>query len=82
MGFIRFLLWTSMCIGLGIFIGTWEIDGKSPAQHFKQIMKSAPSVPMPSLDQVKKLASSGAAPTESHSEEDREAINRLVAKRK
>lgn len=80
MGFIRFLLWTSMCIGLGIFIGTWEIDGKSPAQHFKQIMKSAPAVP--TLDKVKKLASPGSAPTETHSDEDKEAINRLVAKRK
>jgi hypothetical protein len=78
MGFIRFLLWTSMCIALGIFIGTWEIDGKSPAQHFKTIWKSAP---VPEAVK-KKLAAPGAVPTETHSEEDREAVNRLVAKRK
>jgi len=71
MGFIRFLIWTAMCIGLGVFIGTWEIDGKTPAMHLKQMWKGAPP-------QLKKLA----APTETHSDEDREAINRIVAKRK
>ena len=79
MGFIRFLLWTSMCIGLGIFVASWEVDGKTPVQHFKQIWKGVPAVPSvaPMVDKVKKLA----APTETHSEQDRDAVNRLVAKR-
>lgn len=77
MGFIRFLLWTSMCIALGIFVASWEVDGRTPLQHMKQIWKNAPSVPM---DKVKKLASPN--PTETHTDEDREAVNRLVAKRK
>ncbi len=72
MGFIRFLLWTSMCIGLGIFIGTWEIDGKTPAQHFQTMWKHAPAVSNP----LKK------APTETHSAEDKAAIDKLIAKRK
>lgn len=70
MGFIRFLLWTSMCIGLGIFVASYEVDGKTPAQHFRQILKSAQQVKLPV-----------AAPTETHSAEDRDAVNRIVAKR-
>ncbi len=72
MGFIRFLLWTSMCIGLGIFIASYEVDGKTPAQHFKEIWKNAA---------VAKKAMSSAGPSETHSVEDRQAIDRIVAKR-
>jgi len=71
MGFIRFLLWTSMCIALGIFIASYEVDGKTPAQHFKQIWKNAAAA-----------RQAAAAPTETHSAADKEAINRIVAKRK
>lgn len=76
MGFIRFLIWTSMCIALGIFIASYEVDGKTPAAHFKQIWKGVP------VEKVKQLAAPMTAPTETHSAEDREAINRIVAKRK
>ena len=73
MGFIRFLIWTSMCIALGVFIGTWEIDGKTPAQHFAVIWKRAPAMSV--SNPLKK------APTETHSVEDRAAVDRLLAKR-
>jgi hypothetical protein len=76
MGFIRFLIWTSMCIALGIFVASWEIDGRTPLQHMRQIWKGVP------VETVKKkLAAPNAAPTETHSAEDKDAINRLVAKR-
>jgi hypothetical protein len=82
MGFIRFLLWTSMCIGLGIFVASYEVDGKTPAQHLKQIFKGAPPV-APVVEKMKKqlAAATSTQPTETHSEADRDAVNRLVAKR-
>jgi len=84
MGFIRFLLWTSMCIGLGIFVASYEVDGKTPAQHIKQIWKGVPALPLPDkpLEKVKKFAMpSSDRPTETHSDADRDAVNRIVAKR-
>ncbi|MBL8952298.1 MAG: hypothetical protein JNK82_16080 [Myxococcaceae bacterium] len=72
MGFIRFLLWTSMCIGLGIFIASYEVDGKTPAQHFRTIWKSA--------DFSKKTAAVS-GPSETHTADDKAAVDRIVAKR-
>ena len=79
MGFIRFVLWTSMCIGLGIFVASYEVDGKTPAQHFKQIWKGMPAVPVEKVKQLALPASD--RPTETHSPADRDAVNRIVAKR-
>ena len=80
MGFIRFVLWTAMCIGLGIFVASYEVDGKTPAQHIRTIWKGAPKI---DLEKAKKMAASVTKdePTEQHSESDRDAVNRLVAKR-
>jgi hypothetical protein len=74
MGFIRFLLWTSICVGLGIYAATYQVDGKTPVQHIQQIWNHSPAKKMI-------LAHEESAPTEQHSEADRDAINRLVAKR-
>lgn len=83
MGFLRFLVWTTMCIGLGLFAAGWEIDGRTPVQHLRQIWKGAPSSVAPVVDKVKHLAApvTAAAPTETHTDADRDAVNRLVAKR-
>ena len=74
MAFIRFVAWTSICIGLGIFAASYEINGMTPLKHAKRAWQSVP------FDKVKKLASS--TPTETHSEEDRAAVNKLIVKRK
>jgi hypothetical protein len=85
MGFIRFLLWTGICIGLGIFAASYEVDGKTPMQHLKAIYQATPHSVEGTLDKAKKAVATArqeaAAPTEQHSEADRDAINRLVAKR-
>jgi hypothetical protein len=82
MGFIRFLLWTSICIALGFYAGSWEIDGKTPAQHLKAIWQSSEPQVKGTLEKAKKqLSTREAAPSEQHSEADRDAVNRIVAKR-
>ena len=75
MGFIRFLLWTSMCIGLGVFAAGYEVDGKTPVQHIQQIWNHSPAKKMLAAHEA------AAAPTEQHTEADRDAVNRLMAKR-
>jgi hypothetical protein len=83
MGFIRFMLWTSLCIGLGVFAASYEVDGKTPVQHIKQIYKQTPHSVEGTIEKAKKslVTREETAPTEQHSEADRDAINRLVAKR-
>ena len=70
-----------MCIALGIFVASYEVDGRTPAQHFKQIWKGVPKVDPGIVDKAKKLAVPDKAPTETHSDADRDAVNRIVAKR-
>jgi hypothetical protein len=83
MGFIRFLLWTSLCIGLGIFAASYEVDGKTPVQHVKQIWKQSPHSVEGTIEKAKKslVSHEETGPSEQHSDSDRDAINRLVAKR-
>jgi hypothetical protein len=78
MGFIRFLVWTFMCIGFGVFAATWEIDGKTPVQHLKVIIK--PQTFEGSLEMARRtFAGKKGGPTEQHSPADRDAVNRLLA---
>ena len=88
MGFIRFTLWTSICIGLGIFAASYEVDGKTPVQHVKQIWNKSPHSFEGTVEQAKKSLASHelvthekSEPTEQHSDADRDAVNRLVARR-
>ncbi len=92
MRIIKILIWSAACVGLGIFVSNYKFDGKTPVQHLERGWKQKPG-----LDEVKEDVSSaidGAkkkltvkekaveAPTEQHSEEDKEAVNRLLARRK
>ncbi len=39
MGLLRFLVWTSCAVGLGIFLAKGEIDGRSPLDHMERAWK-------------------------------------------
>lgn len=92
MGILRFLVWTTLCIGLGIFLGTYEVGGRTPWQ----LMQGAWKQQGPRLEKVKddagelvngvkkKVAQDPAfqqQPKERHSAEEREAIDQLISKR-
>ena len=90
MGFLRFVIWTSLCVGLGIFLGTHDLGGKTPWQ----MMQSAWKQQAPRLDKVKdgaedlvddvkkKVSTQDVAqPKERHEKEDREAIDQIISKR-
>ena len=89
-GIVKFVVWTSCAVGLGIFLASYEVDGKTPVEHAQKLFKQQ-KVPG-KLDQVKegvegaiedarKHVGSKAAPTEHHSESDKNAIDALLAKR-
>lgn len=90
MGFLRFVIWTSLCVGLGIFLGTHDVGGKTPwqlmqgawkqqAPHLEKVKDGAEDL----VDDVKKKVSTQdvAQPRERHDKEDREAIDQIISKR-
>ena len=90
MGILRFVIWTTLCIGLGIFLGTYELGGKTPWQSMQGAWKQqAPRLEKVKgeagdlVDDVKKKVSTQdvAQPKERHDKEDREAIDQIISKR-
>ena len=90
MGILKFIVWTGTCVALGVWLGGVELHGHTPLQHLERAWKtSAPRLDKVKdgaeelVDEVKKKVSSkdGARPTEQHTTEDRDAIEKLIAKR-
>jgi hypothetical protein len=93
MGALKFIVWTACAVGLGIFLATGEVDGRSPLEHMQRAWKR--SVKPNAVDRVKdgledayedaKDAVSrptNAPPRERISAEDRAAVNRIIAQKK
>ena len=92
MGVLRTTVWTLGAIGFGIFLARFSIGGKTilergeaawrghsgPAQVEKVKEKISDTVDDAKVAIKAKLENQ---PVESHSEKDREAVNKLVAKR-
>lgn len=85
MGAIRFLVWTGLSVAFGIFLATYEFAGRTPWQ----IMQSAWKKESPAMiESVKKKVAEtqpGApapAPKETHTAEDKQAIDALIKKGK
>jgi hypothetical protein len=90
MGILRFLIWTTLCIAFGIFLGTHRLGSKTPWE----LMQSAWKQQAPAIDKVKgeaedmvagvkkKVSTQDvAAPKEQHDEDDRKAIDQIISKR-
>jgi hypothetical protein len=91
MGILKTIVWSALCIGLGIFLGTHSFGGRTALEHAERSFGG--KVKPPSLDEVKddvedaidsakKKLSAKDAPTEKHTLEDKEAVNKLIARRK
>jgi hypothetical protein len=88
MGALRFLLWTAICVGLGVGLATVEVGGRTPVSALERLWKRAPK-----LDKVKeagaevveevkkKVGASAAEPRESHAKADRDAVADIIAHR-
>lgn len=91
MGILRFLVWTTLCLGTGIFLGSYDVGGRTPWQ----LMQGAWKEQSPRLQKVKgeaetlvddvkkKVATQNPAqlPKEKHDQEDRAAIDQIISKR-
>jgi hypothetical protein len=90
MGFIRFVLWTSCCVALGVFLASYEVEGRTAIEHFERAWKQHRVGD--SLERLKGRIQSAATgepegtprgrrglPSERHTDDEREAVNKLIA---
>jgi hypothetical protein len=90
MGTMRFVLWTTTCVAVGVALGTVEVGSATPVQHVERLLRQKG----PRLDQLKAGATNlvdevnkkvsvtkPAGPTERHSAAERSAIDEIIAKR-
>ena len=89
---LKFLGWTGVAVWLGVVLATHEIRGRTPVQHLQRAWKHSGASPKidelkkgihGALDDAKDAVSTAwdKKPKERHSPEDRQAVNKLVAKR-
>ncbi|MBN9683415.1 MULTISPECIES: hypothetical protein [unclassified Corallococcus] len=95
MGVLKFLVWTTCAVGLGVFLARGNVGGRSPLDHMERTWKR--SVNPSTLDKVKggvedavesakgavsQKSANAAGPRERITAEDRAAINDIIAKKK
>lgn len=88
MGFIKWLVWTCFSIGLGIFLASYEVGGRTLVEHAQGTWakKGGPSKlaelkkgVAEAIDEAKAGASS--APKDQYTREERAEVNKLLGRR-
>ena len=84
---LSFLLWTTCSVGLGIWLATVPVGGRTPWEHVRHAWSEA-GLSLPSLSMLHGPSKPGpaegrAAPkiAERHTDQERDAVNRLIAHR-
>jgi len=87
MGFIRTCVWTAATVGLGVALATVEVGGKTPLQHARSAWRSGEASEWirdradDAMDRARGALGQPQKPRERHSDEDRAALDRIIAKR-
>jgi hypothetical protein len=86
MSFIRFVIWTSASVAFGVFLAGADLAGKTPLEHLQRFWERHGQAAK--LDNLKAgvrdalgEAREATKPSEHYTFEDREALNKIVAKR-
>jgi len=93
MTFLKWLVWTACAVGLGVYLASGDIGGRTPLEHAERVWKQ--TVNPSKLDRVKDGLSDtledakdavtrkpSKPPRERISRDEREAVNRLIAQKK
>ena len=92
MGFLKFLVWTTCAVGLGIFLAKGDVGGRTPLEHLERTWQR--NVKPSKMDRIKDgledaldnakdaVSRKADAPRERITEEDRAAVNRIIAQKK
>jgi hypothetical protein len=88
MGFLRFVVWTGLCVALGMWLASARVAGKTPIEHAQRLWTTSPAlddVKRDAQDLVsdvkKKVTPPAPRPKEQHSAEDKAAIDDIIARR-
>jgi len=90
MRFIRFVLWTSLMVGFGIFLSRYKVLGKTPVDHAQRMWNQQATQDRvhrveqkahDAIEDAKVHLGSAKAPREHHSADERAAVNQLIAQR-
>jgi hypothetical protein len=87
MGIIRSCVWTGMAVGLGVALATVDVGGKTPLQHARTAWRSSEASDWlrdradDAVDRARSALGQPQKPRERHSDEDRAALDRIIAKR-
>ena len=87
MGFIRSCVWMAMAVGLGIALATVEVSGRTPWQHARSAWRTSEAGDWlrdradDAVDRAKGALGQPQKPRERHTDEDRAALDRIIAKR-
>jgi hypothetical protein len=93
MGTLKFLVWTTCAVGLGVFLAKGEVGGRTPLEHMERTWKRTVRPSQvdrlkdgleDALEDAKDAVSrkTEKAPRERITEEDRAAVNRIIAQKK
>jgi len=93
---IKFIAWTSLCVWFGAFLSTYQIGGRTPWQYAQMVWKKngigtqidrkvgeLKEGLQAAFDSTKDhlTGDSQRKPKERHTEQEREALNKLIANR-
>lgn len=87
MGFVRTCVWTVVAVGAGIAMATVEFGGKTPLAHAQAAWRSSEASDWlrdradDAVDRARGALGQPQKPRERHSDEDRAALDRIIAKR-
>ena len=87
MGFIRSCVWMAMAVGLGIALATVEVGGRTPWQHARSAWRTSEAGDWlrdradDAVDRAQGALGQPQKPRERHTDEDRAALDRIIAKR-
>ena len=92
MTFLKWLIWTVCAVGLGVYLASGDIGGRTPLEHAERAWKQSVKGGLEETyedakdavtDAKDKVAGKPAKPPrERISKDDREAVNRLIAQKK
>ena len=87
MRFIRTCVWMAMAVGLGIALATVDVGGRTPWQAARSAWRTSEAGDWlrdradDAVDRAKGALGQQQKPRERHTDEDRAALDRIIAKR-
>ncbi len=83
---LKMIIWSLICVGLGIFLARFPLDGKTAVDRAEQqwqdkkVSEKVEGAVHDAKSEVKKVIAKD-GPSETHTKDDRASIDKLLAKR-